>query len=214
MGFLFALSALAQPATGGSWRFLTGYHSEQPSAFEAISILLRVAEVPSGFAALRTCEADIPVAIQVPAGMELQAALNEVLALTGAAYREEERNGVVNVLPLSGTPALLNVRIEKLTIKDPSNLTLSLSQMEETPAFHQTLLAMGASMWASFVSVSSLRQPGDPEPPKSQPLEIRDMPVIDVLNLLALRHGQAVWLYRENRCTGRRLHISLTFIRQ
>ncbi|WP_321475385.1 hypothetical protein [uncultured Paludibaculum sp.] len=216
---LFVLTGFAQPtppqpATGGSWRFLTGYHSEQPSAFEAISLLLRVAEVPSGFVALRSCAADVPVVFNIPAGMELHSALDEVFAFIGGGYRQEERNSVINVLPALGVPALLKVRIEKLTIDDPSNLTLSVGQIEETPAFRRALLATGAAQWERLSIISSVRQPGDPEPPKPQPLEIRDMLVIDVLNLLVLRHGSAVWLYSEYRCAGRRPHFGLTFIRR
>lgn len=206
--------APGQPAAGGAWKLLTGYHSEQRSAFEAISLLLRVAEVPSGFAAVRACTADAPVSLSFPAGLELHAALREVFALTGATYRQEERLGVINVLPGAGLPALLNVRIEKLTLHDPANLTLSISQIAEEPAFRQILLASEITMWERLSIMMSIPQPGDPEPLKPQPLEIRDMLVIEVLNLLVLRHGQAVWLYNETHCAGQRPRVELSFLRQ
>ncbi len=213
------LSASAQPApgkpaAGGAWRFSSEYHSEQPSTFEAISLLLRVAEVPSGFASVRACTADSPVSFSFPAGMELHAALREVFALTGATYRQEERLGVINVLPAAALPALLNVRIEKLTLDDPANLTLSMSQITQAPVFRQTLLASGATMWERLSITRSIPQPGDSEPQKPQPLEIRGRLVIDALNLLALRHGSAVWRYSETHCSGARPHIELSFVRQ
>lgn len=161
----------------------------------------------------RRCVAGSPVAFDVPPGMELRAALNELFALTGGAYNQEERSGVLNVLPASGIPLLLKVRIAKLTLQDPANLMLSLSQLEQAPEFERTLFAAGSALWVRASLWSSLRQPGDPEPSKPQPLEIRDMLAIDVLNLLALRHGQAVWHYIETRCAGQRPRVELSFLR-
>lgn len=154
------------------------------------------------------------MAVEVLPGMELRAALDEIVALTGAAFRQEERSGVLNVLPASGIPILLKARIAKLTLPNPANLMLSLSQLEQAPEFERTLVAAGSALWIRASLWSSLRQPGDPEPLKPQPLEIRDMLVIDVLNLLAMRHGQAVWVYSETHCAGQRPRVELSFLRQ
>lgn len=154
------------------------------------------------------------MALDVPPGMELRSALDEVFVLAGAGYRQEDRNGVLNVLPASGIPLPLKVRIASLTLQDPANLMLSLRQLEQAPEFEQALFTAGLALWVRASLWSTVRQPGDPEPPKPQPLEIRDMQVIDVLNLLAMRHGRAVWLYNETHCGGQRPRVELSFLRQ
>jgi hypothetical protein len=176
-------------------------------AFSAFEGALLVSGVPGGVGFVQGCS-DQPLPMVRPQGTTLREVLDSITGGdSGYVWRMNE--GVVNLKPLQGVPALLTTRLktyDSQELAEPgSAVTLLISSAEVTRA--ATTLGL-----AHNVSGSALRGIGPGPPPPKKPLGIRlhDLTLLDALNAIVRANKHGVWTYRETHC-GSVHHYDVTF---
>jgi hypothetical protein len=132
----------------------------------------------------------------------------DTLASEDRSRRWEEMLGSVVFLPAEGAPGMLQTTIVAIHISDVSNLNLSLQELLAAPELAAAARQSGITDQGFRGGFAKLNRTGQRTSPT--PIDIRGITLLQALNLIARRHGAAVWSYDEYECHGHT--FQLTFI--
>ena len=163
------------------------------SAFEAA---VQASGVPGGIAFLEGCP-DEPKPTVHPYGTTLREVLDSITS-RDSHYIWRMREGVVNLGPAKGAPALLRTHLKTY---DSGNLTdasavIFLSSLPEVAraaaGIGLTYIQLGSGLGGTAL--------GPPPPKKPLGVRLHDVTLLDALNAIIRANKHGVWTYRETHC--------------
>jgi hypothetical protein len=183
-----------------------GANLDNVGAGQAAVNALLDADVSGGVAKVSGCDERVKDSIR-PYDRSLRGVLNAIVS-TDSRYTWEIKDDVINVIPSSGLPAFLLVRVSKFELAEVDSPSEALSQLLAIPEVHQAQLSLGprAVQGGAYVFC-----PGCPaKERKTFSVSVKGVTVRESLNAIARAHGSAVWSFRQSQCGGRRF-FSLDF---
>lgn len=180
-------------------------HFDNASAPFIFNYALIQAAVPGGIVDVSGCpNGPKPVYSFAFADARLRDVL-EAIAKHDPLDRWTVENGVVNLLPVKGTPALLDTRIGKFDSKDAATPNEAASLLAQSPEVEQAEKRLGLkNPFHIQVGLGVARKYGSPIPKPRSPLalHLRNVTFLDALNALVRAKGSGVWMYREWHCSA------------
>lgn len=142
------------------------------------------------------CEDDTFKRPWTPSGSPLRKVLDAIVAVD-SRYQWQMQDGVINLLPVAGEPALLGIRINEFRAQEATSARealgklLALSEVREgMDGLH---LKPGVALIDSWAS---------PNPPAFS-VHCKGVTLRQALNAIALSQGSAIWDYVEIHCQER-----------
>jgi hypothetical protein len=177
-------------------------------AFSAFQGALQMSDIPGGVAFAEGCS-DQPLPMVHPRGTTLREVLDSI---TGgdSAYAWTMREGVVNLEPSTGLPALLRTHLNTYDSSDLTDATSAVTFLSSSPELTRAASKLGLAHNVLGPGLGGMAQ--GPLPPK-KPLSIRlhDVTLLDALNAIARANKHGVWIYRETHC-GSVHQFNLSFV--
>jgi len=178
------------------------------SPFSAFEGALLLSGVPGGEGFTQGCT-DSPAQTVRPHG----ATLREVLdSITGdkSGYVWKMREGVVNLEPSTGFPALLKTHLKTFQSHDLSDAGSAVTFLTSSPEVERAAAENGLQHNVSGAALSGMTS--EPAPPK-KPLDIRlhNLMLFEALNAIARANKHGAWVYREVHC-GPIRQFDVTFV--
>ncbi|HKV82819.1 MAG TPA: hypothetical protein VJP02_32020 [Candidatus Sulfotelmatobacter sp.] len=121
--------------------------------------------------------------------------------------------GVVNLLPVKNSPALLGTRISQFDSKNATTLSEAASLLAQSPEVEQAEVKLGLNNpFHMQLGLGVARKHGSPIPNSTLPLAVHleNATFMDALNALVRAKGSGVWMYREWHCSANNGY-SITF---
>jgi hypothetical protein len=170
---------------------------ESLPAFSAFQGALLMSGVPGGVAFMEGCP-NQQVPMVHPRGTTLREVLNSITA-GDSAYAWKMREGVVNLEPSSGLPALLMTHLNIYYSRDVTDAVAAVTLLSSSPEVTRAATKLGLAQNVLGPGLGSIAQ-GPPSP--TQPLGIRlhDVTLVDALDAIARANKHGVWTYRETHC--------------
>jgi hypothetical protein len=170
---------------------------ESLPAFSAFQGALQMSGVPGGVAFMEGCS-DQPVPMVRPHGTTLREVLNSITA-GDSAYAWRMREGVVNLEPSTGLPALLRTHLNTYDSRDATDAVSAVTFLSSSPEVTRAATKLGLAQNVLGPGLGGMAQGS---PPLIKPLGIRlhDVTLVDVLNAIARANKHGVWTYRETHC--------------
>jgi hypothetical protein len=176
-------------------RKVPGSDMEFLSTRNAFHSSLWLTHVPGGMATIVDCEPDTLMQSWKPSNAALGQVLDALVA-TDPRYRWQMQDGVVNLLPATGEPALLRTRLTQFDIKDVASAREALSLLLALPEVKQGMRDLHLKPGIAIITGSS-----QPNPPKAS-VRQQGGTLRQALNAIALAQGRAIWEYTERHCDG------------
>ena len=149
-----------------------------------------------GMARIAGCEEDTFKQSWNPLNAPLRQVLDSIVE-ADPRFRWQVEEGVVNLLPASGEPPLLGVRISDFHVENVAEASDALSKLLALPEVKRRMsdlrLKHGLNI---FVSPSQPR-------PKEFSVSCKGVTLREALNSIARAQGRAIWQYTEIRCDGK-----------
>jgi len=168
-------------------------HLSTPDAFYSS---LNRAGAPGGMVRILNCRTDNFKQAWRPQNSPLSYVVNALVS-ADPRYRWEVEGGVVNLLPATGEPALLQTRINKFSVKDVLSASVALDRLLALPEvikrMHKLHLEPGLAL------VNDLSGPH----PRRFSVSRDGGTLRQALNAIAREQGLEVWQYVETHCGGR-----------
>lgn len=163
----------------------------------AFQVLLESARVPGGMILLEGCEVQDNI-IRI-SGSTLRDGLRSITH-GSPSYRWQARDRTVNLVPASGLPPLLKVRLRVFNSREANTMGWAGSLLAQTHEVQQAKIALGLQEAGTHTFLGAMPPGTLPKP--SAPLSIRleGVTVLQVLNAIVVAHKGGVWLYREIHC--------------
>jgi hypothetical protein len=171
------------------------------STTNALTSALRAAEAPGGIASVGYCGEDATYPFG-QSGPTLGDVLREIVR-TNPHYTWRVKNGVVNVYPVEGDPALLKLVIGRIDIRKVYSVDDAVGRLFSLPEVQKRIRELNLTPGFVRLGMSDLSRSGISVTAKEQHYDLRNVTVREALNSIARRHGKAVWRYRENSCNGK-----------
>lgn len=165
---------------------------------EAFALSLSDARAPGGVVKIQGCE-PIPVLRYYPAHTSTLRDTLDFIVQSEPDYDWSLNDGVFNLLPKSGEPALLQTRISKLEVKDAESIHLPLSKLMSLPEVQKSIAQLGLSQAATLLLIPISLRPDKPR----YTVDCQNVTLREALNTIARVHGSVVWRYAETRCNGK-----------
>ena len=162
----------------------------------ACVLSLRRAGVAGGVAKLNNCETDKPLQVWNPMGAPLRQVLSSLIQ-TDPRFVWEFQNGVVNLLPATGEPLLLQTRIARFRVENSYRAREALSHLLALDDVRRGM--EDVPLKDGIAIIKSLESPH----PTAFSVECKDVTLREALNTIARAQGHAVWEYIETHCNGR-----------
>lgn len=156
---------------------------------------LWLTQVPGGMATIADCEPETLMQSWKPSNAALSQVL-ETLVATDPRYRWQMQNGVVNLLPATGEPPLLRIRINEFDVKDIASAREALAALLALPEVKQGMRDLNLKPGIAIITGSS-----QPNPPKAS-VSQRGGTLRQALNAIARAQERAIWEYIERHCEG------------
>jgi hypothetical protein len=183
---------------------ISGLEVKSAVLTEAFGEILRAAEVPGGIAFVQGCEEERPRDFP-PLGRTLREGLT-TLTRVAPGYTWQTEDGVVNMAPNDGFPALLRTSLREFDSKDADNPTGVDSLLIALPEMQQAASVLNFQEAPNEVQLgfSMASKGGTPPPPRGAPLAIhcRACSSYQVLNAVVRATGSGMWIYEERHCSG------------
>jgi hypothetical protein len=191
-------------------RQVRGINLNRVTTMNALTSALSAAHVPGGVATITACE--LETYNLAPVGSTLGDVLDAIV-VANPQSRWFNDDGVVNLVPSSNEPTLLDAKIANFhgnygkTQDDMLQKLLAMTEVKEAA----TRLQLSEGF--TEIGLRPLSRPGfEPaEEAKGYALHLHNTTLREVLNALVRAHGSAVWSYQERRCGGPK-EFSLTFL--
>ena len=163
----------------------------------AFQDVMLAAGVPGGGARVEGCAEAPQKSIRI-LGTTLREALDSITT-ADPAYRWEVHEGVVNLVPAEGLPALLRLRVGVFDSKDAADTSTALVYLFGLPEVRNGAAKLGLTQAFCCNALSGI-SPAPPTPGKPLEVVLKDVTVQDALNTLVRVNKHGVWTYRERRC--------------
>jgi len=170
-------------------------------------LALVAAHVPGGSVWIRQCSGQEPVFHQDQTILPLSDALDSITRVD-PRYRWQIDKGVVNLIPRTGEPAVLKVRIKQYRTK--TTLNEALRQLLRLPEVKTEAARIGLKITSGGLLLGPSPYYGGPS---EVSVDVKDLNLREALNALVRAHGRAIWEYREYRCGGTN-EFSIDFVAQ
>jgi hypothetical protein len=159
---------------------------------------LNTAGVPGGIINVPDCE--VPVrATFTPQGSTLRSVLDSVVS-SDSQYQWEINRGVVNLLPRSGEPSFLKLRVRQFKAEQVGTVYEALDQLLATPELKK---GMEDSNLGSMVLRGGMGYYGQSKGRQQKfTISVENTTVREALNAIARAQGTAVWAYTQHQCKG------------
>ncbi len=198
---MVALAQEAVQSPAGASEVLTRTVSNLSSSPEpgdvAFQVAMMGAGAPGGEARVEGC-AEAPQKSIGIRGTTLREALDSITA-ADPRYRWEVHEGVVNLVPAEGLPALLRLRIAEFDSKDAAYTQTAEAYLFGLPEVRNGAAKLGLTQVFCCGALSSV-SPGPPTPQKPLNVLLKNVTVQDALNALVRINKRGVWIYHERRC--------------
>jgi hypothetical protein len=165
--------------------------------FSAFQNALQVSNVPGGAALVEGC-ADEPKPVVHPQGATLRQVLDGLIS-GDSRYIWRIRKGVVNLEPVKGLPALLQVHFKRYDSGDLTDAISAVSLLSSLPELAHAAAKHGLTQNVMGPGLGGV-VPSPPSPKKPIGVRLHDVTVLDVLNSIAPANEHGVWTYRETHC--------------
>lgn len=185
-------------ASGVLSRKVMGNEIESLTTTNAISRALADTKVPGGIVRVFDCTEEPVKQRWQPGGASLSDILNAIV-MADPQYYWQLDNGVINVLPAAGEPALLRVRVKELQVLNATSVYLAYSTLMSLPDVKKAVMALGLA--DSFERLQGPISLGDDKTGFN--VVCRDVTLREALNAIVRADGKAVWAYHERHCNGR-----------
>lgn len=150
----------------------------------------------------------IPREFHIPKGLRLPLALTQLAEKDGKHTWSSEK-GLVLLVPSGALPILLQTKIGEVQLNDKSNLTLSLTQLLQTPEVKTKTAQLRLKLLTPEVGFQKLNRSESISVP--QPFLLQNVSLLTALNVLAVGRPGSVWSYVENDCGGQK-SVRIDFI--
>jgi hypothetical protein len=190
-------------------RQVTVSKDEYPTTHSSFLESLVNARAPGGIVTILNCDNKHPARPTSLSSGTLRETMDTIVK-TNPEYRWQIDEGVINLLPTHDEPALLNLRISKLRVKDARSLNSILGNLLELPEVKDLVAKLQLSPGVKFiVGPVSMNPERDPK----YTVECENVTVREALNAIVRAHGRAAWEYKEQRCGGK-TEYSVDFVIQ
>jgi len=163
----------------------------------AFSRTLSAGSIPGGISRVIACGKE-----QVKHALNLKSLpvrqVLDAIVLADPEYRWQIKDGVVNLFPSSGWPALLNVRVAEFNVDASVSVYVAAGKLFQLPEAKRAIAELHLAHGYNRI------QGGSSSAYLKSPVHCKDITLLEALNAIALAHGRAVWAYSEIRCNGRR----------
>lgn len=201
---LIALShsewSAAAPSSAAQERAV--FNSDPLSVRDAFLRVLSRSKAPGGVALESNCATQNDGAPIDDDSSSLEESLNHIVKRV-PHYRWESDRGAINLLPVTGEPEPLRIRIKEFRAHN-ATLELALEQLLALPEVRAHATGRLINEGFRFGGLSSPRQ-------QTVRIYSRDTTLREALNNIARSHGHAVWVYTERHCDGQH-SISIDFL--
>ena len=167
----------------------------------AFATALSRTHIPGGAVILHGCE-DRSKKVIPYRGQTLQDVLNNIVT-ADPEDRWEMKNGVVNLVPVSGVPDLLRLRIAQFDSGEATDLWTAGTELLALPEVRERADELGFSRGILGSGLGGvLLTPGAPPPPPRKLLnvQLQDVTLFEALNALVRANGHGEWIYHETHC--------------
>jgi len=172
---------------------------------QAVINALLDAGAPGGVA-LTDCNESLTHVFR-PRDSSLRGILDSIVS-TDPRYTWKVEDGTVNVLPASGPPPFLAIRVSRFDISQAESPNEALAQLLALPELQKAQLNLGPRAVQGGVYMFC---PGCPPKEKKKiSVSLKGAMVRECLNAIARAHGNAVWRFQQSECGGRK-SFSLDF---
>lgn len=180
-------------------RRVEGIDLENTTLINATTRTLRRADLPGGIAIVESCSRDINYSF-APSGLTLRDVLDSIVS-RDSRYRWQIEEGVVNIIPVTREPELLNTRLARFSVERVT-VNEAVSRLFAIPEVRSRMIELNLNQRSRQVGFGNLDRPGE-TPVSTTPLYTvnqANVTVREALNAIARAHGSAVWAYTEHRC--------------
>jgi hypothetical protein len=161
----------------------------------AFNVALGAARVPGGAVTVLGCE-DPPTLVLRGMGQKISDLMDQ-LVTADPNYRWEMDDGVINLLPVAGEPALLKTRIPAFDFEDLTSAWAAAGRIEQLPEVRNAMgdlrLSWGLKVFSILVSPN----------PKKFSMHFKGGTFREALNAAARAEGASIWDYTEKHCDGK-----------
>jgi hypothetical protein len=187
---------------------LTGQEGTIESAFMRV---MADAKAPGGIVTVSRCNEEAKYRFGENT-TSLREALDAIV-YSDPTNKWENKNGVVNLIPVSNMPALLELRIAEFHVENAKTVLHALDHLLKLPEVRQRIAQLHLEELSREPGLTDLKRPGfiTPDPPGLN-VHCRKTTFRGVLNAIARAHGSAIWSYTERHCSGGRDEIRLDFL--
>jgi hypothetical protein len=149
-----------------------------------------------GMVTIRNCDGDNSKQAWQPIVQPLRRVLDTMIE-ADPRYRWQAEDGIINLLPADGEPALLGTRISKFRVKDITSALEALSKLLALPEVKKGMEDLHLKPGIAPISYWSS--------PNPKPFSVRceGVTLKQALNSIARAQGRIVWDYLELHCAGK-----------
>jgi hypothetical protein len=169
---------------------------------------LSAAGVPGGIVKVSRCDEDLTLQNWGRLGSSLRDVLDAIVKVDDQ-YRWQLEDGVVNLLPADDQPALLQVRVKHLLVKNATSVYQAYSKLFALPEVKKAIADLKLN--DSFERIQGGLSGNLNQTQFS--VDRKSITLREALNAIVRAQGQAVWSYKEYHCNGAH-GLSIEFIVQ
>ena len=177
-------------------RLLPGGQIEYRTTVDIFHGSLGAVGMPGGATQILGCEQDNMKRAWSPLNKSLRQALDAIVE-TDTRYRWQIADGVINLLPAEGEPALLRTRIRKFHVTDVTSALDALNQLIALPEVKEGMDAL--HLKPGIAAISYWSSPN----PKPFSVAFKNVTLRQALNAIAAASGKHIWDYVETHCNER-----------
>jgi hypothetical protein len=179
---------LARQVTGGDLEYLT--------TTTIFSRSLGGVGAAGGMVTIQNCDGENSKHAWKPIVQPLRRVLDTMIE-ADPRYRWQVEDGIINVLPVGGEPALLRTRISKFRVIDATSALDTLSKLLALPEVKKRMEDLHLKPGIAPISYWSS--------PNPKPFSVRceGVTLQQALNSIARAQGRVVWDYVELHCGGK-----------
>jgi hypothetical protein len=166
-------------------------------AFLAFEDALQVSGVPGGVAFVEACS-DQPEPTVHTHGANLRQVLDSITS-GDPRYEWRMTGGVINLEPLQGSPALLEIHLKTYDSRGLTDAISAVTFLSSSPEVVRAAAKLGLIHNALGPGLGGIPQ-GPPPPKKPLGIRLQNVTLLDALNTIARVNKHGVWTYRETHC--------------
>lgn len=191
---------------------LASVQSQDATTTTFFKSALRAANIPGGIVTLSQCKNEMRHTI-TPSDSSLRSVLDAIV-VADPQYKWVDDNGVINLIPRGTEPAILNIRIAKVNIKNAETVHQALDELMSLPELRKRAseLNSGSQVFRGGLGYFDSSKRDKNGNAKQISIVKANTTLREVLNDIARVHGSAVWSYTEYQCGSNA--YSLSFLPQ